>query len=55
MPTEKIRRHVPQEISLTHDAATWDEDTFGSAWDDEEGRLILELARSDDDGPGYAI
>lgn len=55
MPTKKKRRHEPHEIPLAHDAAAWDEDTFASAWDDKEGQLILELARSEDDGPGYAI
>jgi len=54
MPTTKKQRHEPREFLLEHDAAAWDEDTFASVRDDEERQLILELARSEDDGPGLA-
>ncbi len=40
----------PQEISLLHDAATWDEEEAESSWDDEREGLIAELARS---GEGF--
>ena len=37
--TPKPARHVkPEEFPLAHDAATWDEDTFESDWDDEARR-----------------
>ena len=47
--TPKPARHVePEEFPLAHDAATWDEDTFESDWDDE-ARLAGELAPGADD------
>ena len=39
----------PQEFPLAHDAATWDEDTFESDWDDDQAQLAGELARFADD------
>ena len=39
MTPKQTPRREPEEIPLEHDAATWDEDTFDSAWDDEEAKL----------------
>ena len=38
-----------EEFPLAHDAATWDEDTRDTAWDDEEAQLAGEIARFADD------
>lgn len=39
----------PEEFPLAHDAATWDEDTLDSGWDDEQAQLADEIARFADD------
>ncbi len=49
MPPKQTKRRVLEEIPLAHYAATWDEDTFESGWDDEEARLAGELAQFADD------
>lgn len=49
MPPKQTQRRVPEEIPLAHDAATWDEETFESGWDDEEARLAGEMARFAED------
>jgi hypothetical protein len=55
MASKKALRRESEDIPLAHDAATWDEETFGTGWDDEQEKLVLELSRSDADIPGYAI
>jgi hypothetical protein len=54
MPPKQAHHRKSEEILLTHDAATWDEDTSESGWDDEEEQLVGELARSADGCPGFA-
>ena len=49
MTPKQTQRRVPEEIPLAHDAATWDEETFESGWDDEEAQLAGELAKFADD------
>ena len=48
MSPKQAQHREPEELPLAHDAATWDEDTFESDWDDEEEQLVRELARSAD-------
>lgn len=54
MPLKQAQHRKSEEILLAHDAATWDEDTFESGWDDEEEQLVRELARSADAYPSFA-
>ena len=52
MSPKQAQHREFEEFPLAHDAATWDEDTFESGWDDEEEQLVCELARSADGGVG---
>lgn len=52
MSPKQAQHREPEEIPLAHDAATWDEDTFESGWDDEEVQIVRELARSAGGGSG---
>ena len=52
MPPKQAPHREPKEIPLAHDAATWDEGTFESGWDDEEVQLVHELAQSAEGGVG---
>ncbi len=50
MPPKQAPQREPEEFPLAHDAATWDENTCESDWDDEQARLVRDLARAAD-GP----
>ena len=45
MTPKQMQHSEPEEFPLLHDAATWDEDTFESNWDDEQEQLAGELTR----------
>lgn len=45
MTPKQMQHSEPEEFPLRHDAATWDEETFGSSWDDEQEQLAGELTR----------
>ena len=49
MTPKQAQRTEPEGFPLAHDAATWDEDTFESAWDDDQAQLADEMARFADD------
>lgn len=53
VPGAKARRQAGRaasdELPLAHDAATWDEETFESEWDDDGAQIADDIARHADD------
>jgi hypothetical protein len=49
------QQREPGEIPLAHDAATWDEETFESGWDDEQEQLVRSWREPPENTPAVRL